>query len=184
MLEKILFALWFFWPAGVATMVPVLVAYLPVARSWNRPLDGGVSLGGRRLLGENKTWRGFIAGGLAGGLWFLVQIAIFNHSSYVRAFCPQDFANHQTIWLGLLLGFGSVTGDAVGSFFKRRLDIQSGQSWFPYDQLDFIIGGLIFSAVVIRLSLIEYFTIVVVWLGVHLLFGCLGYVTRLKPTLL
>src|SRR5947209_18847155 len=58
------------------------------------PLDGGRTLGGKRLLGDNKTWRGFLvmvpavgaafvvlralalrAGGTAAGLWDLSPAA-------------------------------------------------------------------------------------------------------------
>ena len=50
--------------------------------------------------------------------------------------------------LGALLGFGAMTGDAVKSFFKRQRGIPPGKSWFPFDQLDFVVGGLLFAALV------------------------------------
>ena len=36
-----------------------------------------------------------------------------------------------------------MAGDSVKSFFKRRLKISPGQQWIPFDQLDFILGGLL-----------------------------------------
>ena len=34
------------------------------------------------------------------------------------------------------------------SYFKRKLNIKPGKSWIPFDQLDFIIGGLLFISLV------------------------------------
>ena len=40
------------------------VAGVVIARDWlrwaRRPIDGGLELGGRRLFGDNKTWRGVV----------------------------------------------------------------------------------------------------------------------------
>jgi len=44
--------------------------------------------------------------------------------------------------LGVRFGIGAMAGDAVKSFFKRRVGIRPGQPWIPFDQLDFIVGAL------------------------------------------
>jgi CDP-2,3-bis-(O-geranylgeranyl)-sn-glycerol synthase len=44
---------------------------------------------------------------------------------------------------GLRLGFGAMAGDAAKSFFKRRLAIEPGRPWVPFDQLDFAVGALV-----------------------------------------
>jgi CDP-2,3-bis-(O-geranylgeranyl)-sn-glycerol synthase len=36
-----------------------------------------------------------------------------------------------------------MSGDAIKSFFKRRIGIAPGRPWVPADQLDFVIGALI-----------------------------------------
>jgi CDP-2,3-bis-(O-geranylgeranyl)-sn-glycerol synthase len=182
--RDILFALWFFWPAGVATLLPVFAAHMPLLKRWDTPMDFRKTYRGKRLLGTHKTWRGFLAGWIGGSLWAWVQTVWYHHSSFVQSVYPSSFNPDLFLAAGILLSFGSVLGDAVGSFIKRRLDIPSGQAWFPWDQLDFILGGLICSLVVLRLQLFEYVLIVVVWLGVHLLFGLLGYLTRLKPSVI
>ena len=46
------------------------------------------------------------------------------------------------VLLGFLMGFGVLLGDSVESFFKRRRGIKPGKSWFPWDQLDCMIGGV------------------------------------------
>jgi CDP-2,3-bis-(O-geranylgeranyl)-sn-glycerol synthase len=178
--RQILFALWFFWPAGVATMIPVFAARAPIISNWNAPIDGGLELNGRRLLGDHKTWRGFMLGGLAGTIWFIVERLFYQHSGFVRSFCLVDYTSGVMLLCGVLLSFGAVLGDAVKSFFKRQIGVKSGDSWFPFDQLDHLLGGLLLSLIVIRLSLISYIYIVFIWFGLHLLTSFIGYKLKFK----
>lgn len=182
--RDILFALWFFWPAGVATLLPVFAAHVPVLKRWNAPMDFGKTWRGHRVFGDHKTWRGFLAGWLGGSLWAWVQTIWYHHSDFIQGIYPAGFNPDLFLTAGILLSFGSVLGDAIGSFAKRQREIPSGQSWFPWDQLDFVMGGLICSLAVVRLDWLEYLVIIVTWLGVHLLFGLLGYLTRLKPSII
>jgi CDP-2,3-bis-(O-geranylgeranyl)-sn-glycerol synthase len=71
--------------------------------------------------------------------------------------------------LGGLLGFGALTGDAVESFIKRQLKINSGQSWFPFDQLDYIFGGILLSSLLVQLAWYVYAWVIVLYFGIHLL---------------
>lgn len=118
-------ALYSLIPAYVANMAPVLLRKLP----WNAPLDFGLKLRGERLLGQNKTWRGLIGGTLIGAT-ACVLISTF--------YWPFEFS--PIVW-GVLSSFGALVGDAVKSFFKRRISIKSGKSWVPFDQVDFTIGA-------------------------------------------
>lgn len=165
-------------------MIPVLAAFMPGIKRFNQPIDGGRTWRGRRLLGTNKTWRGLLAGTIAGVVWCAIQIVIYKHSSYVRAFSPLDYSQLSILWVGFGLSIGAMIGDAFGSFIKRQKDIQPGQAWFPYDQTDFIIGGIVFSLPFVRLPFVTYLILIVVWLGVHVLFGMLGYWTNTKKELI
>ena len=42
------------------------------------------------------------------------------------------------------MGLGTGVGDAVKSFFKRRVGIAPGASWPVLDQLDFFAGAYLF----------------------------------------
>jgi len=182
--HDILFALWLFWPAGVGTLLPVFAAHTPGLKKWDAPMDFGKSLRGHRIFGDHKTWRGFLAGWLGGSLWGAVQVYWYHHSHFIQNFYPDSFPADKFLLIAILISLGSVIGDAVGSFFKRQLDIPSGKSWFPADQLDFIIGGMILALPVVRLELSLYVLILVTWLTIHLFFGVLGYITHLKDGLI
>jgi CDP-2,3-bis-(O-geranylgeranyl)-sn-glycerol synthase len=115
-----------------------------------RPLDGGRTFRGRRLFGDNKTWRGALcmtAGVVLATLllwqwnWWLDQLP-----GAVRASTP--------LLVGLLIGLGTVAGELPNSFLKRQLDIAPGTrrrspggfALAVLDQGDLVIGIWVFLA--------------------------------------
>jgi CDP-2,3-bis-(O-geranylgeranyl)-sn-glycerol synthase len=138
---ELLQALWFFVPAYLANMAPVLVG--DRLRSLDRPMDFGCTLRGRRLLGEHKTWRGFVVGVVTGVVVFALQRAA-HRAGWLGSLACIDY-EHATLVPGLLLGAGALTGDAVKSLFKRQLDIAPGASWIGFDQIDFLAGAWLFT---------------------------------------
>jgi CDP-2,3-bis-(O-geranylgeranyl)-sn-glycerol synthase len=173
MMHNLIFALWFFLPAGIANVTPVIVAKVPVLSEMNWPVDFGIKFRGRELLGTHKTIRGVVLGTLVGTLVFFDQTEIGVRVGGL------DYTQ-LTIWLGFLLSFGALFGDMVKSFFKRQLGVASGKSWFPFDQIDYIVGGLAFSAIVVRLEAIQYIYVFVVWFVLHLISSYIGYLLKLK----
>lgn len=116
--------LYFLLPAYVANMAPPFVRFW---RGWNRPIS-------RRWLGDHKTVVGFASGMLAALATAAVQAHLAPPLALARESWPQA---------GLALGFGAMAGDALKSFFKRRIGIAPGRSWKPADQLDFVLGALV-----------------------------------------
>lgn len=113
-------------PAYIANMAPVFARKIP----WNTPLDFGLTFRNRRILGDNKTWRGLIVGVIVGTLIGVLISKIY-----------WNFGFSAFTW-SLHASFGALMGDAVKSFFKRRFNVSSGKSWFPFDQIDFTVGAL------------------------------------------
>src|SRR3989338_7960100 len=131
LLPLVLQSLYFFLPAYLANMAPVLLRWLP----GGRPIH-------ERWFGRNKTWRGLIVAVLVGGLVFWLQ-----KYAYLLGFqrwALIDYADFSVL-LGFLLGAGAILGDFAKSFWKRRAGISPGERWIPWDQLDFVMGGLVFS---------------------------------------
>lgn len=183
-MHEVLFVLWLLWPAGVAIMIPVFAAHVPGLRRLSYPMDAYKTFRGRRIFGDNKTWRGFVAGTVAGLLWFLVQMWLYEQSGFVQSFSELDYSSLSALWIGIAISAGALVGDAVGSFCKRQLDVAPGEAWFPYDQIDFIVGSLALSLLFVRLPPWCYLLAVPVWVAVHLLFGVLGYVFKFKKDLI
>ncbi len=160
----------FFLPAGLANVAPILLNKAPGLKHFNTPVDFGKSWHGKRILGDNKTWRGIIGGTLMGALAGVVVYKFYN--------LPFD-TNHAL--LGGLLGLGAIAGDTVKSFFKRRLGKESGDSWLFFDQADYVVGGLVVSSLLVRLkSWWQVGAILLLWTLMSLLFSYLGYLIKLK----
>lgn len=180
-LREIFFALWFFLPAGIANMMPIFSARWPYFRDLNQPMDFGLSFREHRIFGAHKTWRGLITGIIFATivLW-LQQIAVQNSSVLASWTSDVDYATLPVLIMGPLFGFGALMGDAIESFFKRQIGIPPGESWFPFDQTDYIIGGALATMAFVTLSFWQYVLLIVIWFGLHLISSFIGYLFGLK----
>lgn len=182
MFDKILFALYFFLPAGIANGTPVIVSKIPFLKKLNYPLDFNLMFRGKRILGDHKTVRGLISGVLMGILTAYVLKMGYDNSSFIRSFSPIDYDAFSIFLFGGLSGLGAIVGDSVKSFFKRRAGIKPGKAWLPFDQIDYIFGGVLFTLPYIQLDLIYYFLIFVLYLIIHPATTIIGYYLGLKDS--
>jgi len=181
MLEILSLSLWFLLPAAIANATPIFAARIPFLSAWSTPIDGGRQWRGKRLLGDNKTWRGLISGmAVATLVLYLQQLAVANLSWAEAAAGPVDYANLPVLLLGPLFGLGALGGDAIESFFKRRLGIKPGRSWIPFDQIDYILGGIVVSLPFVVLPFEAYLAMLIVWFVAHLIASFTGWLLGLK----
>jgi len=127
-------------PAYFANMAPVFNNNLFKKQKFY-PMDFNAKLNGKPLFGEHKTWNGLIAAIIIAILVSLIQHLL---SRYPFFWEFGFFSYNNWVLIGLLMGFGAIIGDLTKSFFKRRIGKKPGERWVPFDQLDFIIGALIF----------------------------------------
>lgn len=163
-------AFWFFLPGGIANMTPVFANKIPVLNLWKTPLDFGLKVRGKRLLGPNKTWRGVVVGTFLAAFTGMV----------IYAASTVDYGVNSFIIGAAAMGLGALLGDAIESFFKRRFHIAPGHSWFPFDQIDYIVGGLALSYLFLHPSLGLMLGVVVVYFGLHIVASYIGYLLGLK----
>jgi len=181
MLRDVLFALWFFLPAALANMIPILAARWPGLRVWDTPIDGGRTFQGRRIFGSHKTWRGLVTGMVMATITLALQQIAIVHWQWAQDLTSQvDYRHLPTLAVGMLFGFGAIAGDAIESFFKRRRDIAPGHGWFPFDQIDYIVGASIATAPFIVLTMMQYIWLIILWLVVHIVASYIGYLLGLK----
>jgi hypothetical protein len=95
----------------------------PVSRRFAIPLDGGLTLRGRRLLGANKTLRGFVIMVPAASLSFAL-LALATGRPENAGLWP--LAIWQYACLGAWAAFGFMAGELPNSFIKRQLDVSPG----------------------------------------------------------
>jgi CDP-2,3-bis-(O-geranylgeranyl)-sn-glycerol synthase len=156
-------ALIFIFPAYCANAIPVITG-------GGLPLDFGKNFfDGRPIFGKNKTFRGFFSGLAVGTTVGFVESAFFDYSV-------------NTIAFGLLLSLGALFGDLTGAFVKRRLGLSPGDLLPVVDQVDFIIGAILFSLPIClrTLSCGLIITVLIVTLPIHLLTNFAAYKLGLK----
>jgi CDP-2,3-bis-(O-geranylgeranyl)-sn-glycerol synthase len=143
-LEIIVQALWLALPAYIANASALLVG-------GGTPIDFGKNWkDGKRILGDGKTWRGFVTGAFVGmtcgfGLSVVAKYANANGFDFLGL---SDFTGFPLmIPIIFSICFGALMGDIVKSFFKRRVGKNRGENWIPFDQLDFVVGTLFLSCV-------------------------------------
>ena len=182
-------AVWTLLPAFVANaLAPLSLGKGPkmdFGRTWKRD--------GRRVLGSSKTWAGFLIGGFLG-----LVVGIFEAFLYLAA--PPSLqiipSFGSTLLLAIppvaILSFGALTGDALGSFIKRRVGVPSGGSAPLLDQLPFVLLpmlllGLAYPSIFLAAFWpgLEVGTLVIAWvvlltLFLHTSFNWLGYFMKLK----
>jgi CDP-2,3-bis-(O-geranylgeranyl)-sn-glycerol synthase len=181
MLKDILFALWFFLPAGLANATPIFVAKMPGLTRLNAPIDCGYSYRGRRIFGSHKTWRGLVSGIVAATLVLFLQQLAVRHFGWAQHLTDVvDYQHLPTFVMGPLFALGALGGDAIESFFKRQRDTPPGQGWFPFDQIDYIVGGAVATMPFVRLSVLQYIWLVFIWLATHLIASYIGFLLHLK----
>ncbi len=137
----ILKTIYFALPAFIANMAPIL------AKKWtsflNVPVDFNYKIKGENIFGQNKTWRGFISAPIAAIFITGIQ-AILYQNFYFNKISIIDYPRYWLLF-GFLAGMGTILGDLIKSFFKRRLKIKPGGSLPVFDQIDYLLGFIIFT---------------------------------------
>jgi CDP-2,3-bis-(O-geranylgeranyl)-sn-glycerol synthase len=163
LIQLVMEALKFIFPAYCANAVPVLVG-------GGRPIDLGKDfVDGKPFFGKNKTFRGFFSGLVVGTAAGLAESAAFGLTSFPAL-------------LGVLLSFGALMGDLAGAFLKRRIGLAPGDLLPVVDQTDFMVGAILFS-LPISLSSLSWglvLTALIITLPVHLLTNFAAYKLGLK----
>jgi CDP-2,3-bis-(O-geranylgeranyl)-sn-glycerol synthase len=156
--QLIIEALIFIFPAYCANAIPVIAG-------GGQPIDCGKKFfDGKPIFGKNKTFRGFFSG-------LIVGIAV--------GYAETIFFSYP-IFFGLLLSLGALFGDLTGAFLKRRLGLAPGELLPVVDQVDFIVGAILFSLVLQIVSWALVVTVLILTPPIHLLTNFAAYKFGLK----
>ena len=186
-------------PDPIASLAAVIWVLLPalsanalatLPRGYGPPMDFGRRWpgDGRRVLGPSKTWSGFLVGGALGMVIGLVE-------AYLILLAPPNLAVVPTIAptvvaavpVVALVAFGAMTGDAIGSFIKRRIGRPSGARTWGLDQFPFVIVPIVLGLLLYPALFVPTFWnweaviwVVLLTLGLHVLFNWIGHKAGLK----
>ncbi|MFB6255110.1 MAG: CDP-2,3-bis-(O-geranylgeranyl)-sn-glycerol synthase [Halobacteriaceae archaeon] len=167
-------AIWVMLPAYLPNNIAVLVG-------GGKPIDSGRKWCGKRILGDGKTWRGTIGGIMAGILLGLFQNQMHNLLDVSLIQLPK-----LPLIVTITLPTGAMLGDIVASFIKRLLGKDRGESFLLIDQLDFVIGSLLFTGIIVPNWFGKIFTfeilltVVIITPLLHLSTNLIAYLLNLK----
>ena len=171
--------LWLLAPAGLANIGASLSGkWWP---KWNWPVDGYLMFRGKRVLGDHKTVRGIICGTLTGFLFFLLQRLVRN--TFLGSWELVDYSK-LPFYTGFLLGLGGLIGDSTKSFFKRQIGVEPGKSFFPWDQIDWILGTALVWKIMADISWKQTTLLVLMGFVLHMIFKVSGYWLKLDDKLI
>jgi CDP-2,3-bis-(O-geranylgeranyl)-sn-glycerol synthase len=162
-------------------MAPVIANNIPPLKRFDQSLDFGKTYRGKRIFGDHKTIRGIVAGTIMGGLVAAAQMLLSALFSWPETISfTVDYSSTLVIFMGMCMGFGAVFGDATESFFKRQIGIAPGKSWAPFDQIDFVVGGLVASLPFFVLPLRVYVIGIFITLILHPTINVIAWLLRLQ----
>ncbi|MBO7449663.1 MAG: CDP-archaeol synthase [Clostridiales bacterium] len=182
-------------PTILAGIMVMLWCKLPILKSLARPIDNGKNfVDGRRIFGDNKTWKGLIGyiifNTLFSVLWGFICL---NKTLADLDFFYQEHENTIVfnLIIGVLLGLGYSLFELPNSFLKRRLDITPGKTmkgfWKGFfvflDQADSVFGVALVVWILYPLGIVLYLLYVLVGAATHILLNMLLYLMRLRKNM-
>ncbi len=149
---------------------PMIANAMPVLIKQGKPIDNyRVWIDGKRVLGDGKTWEGFITGLIGGYLASIVISTLLQQPFLVPL-----------LFLAALFG---LLGDIVESFFKRRLGLKRGDPLPIMDQLDFALSTTLFyyiiGAIDINKTSLVILALIIIALT-HIISNTIAYILGLK----
>jgi CDP-2,3-bis-(O-geranylgeranyl)-sn-glycerol synthase len=165
-------AVWLLWPAYGANGLCMLA-------KGKHAIDGGRMWRGKQIFGPGKTWEGLVLGVIVATLVATLQMLVYPYLPWNLSPVPLDIIPMSPL-LGFVMGLGAMLGDIAGSFIKRRLGIARGKPAPLLDQLDFIIGMLVFLALVAPVKWEWVVILLVMTPVIHLFANGVAYLLKIK----
>jgi CDP-2,3-bis-(O-geranylgeranyl)-sn-glycerol synthase len=156
------------------------------SRVWAIPLDGGRTWRGRRVLGDNKTLRGFVVMVPATAVVFAVLAAASGNPAHAGLW-PLGAGAYAA--LGAWAGLGFMAGELPNSFVKRQLDIAPGCATIHRrgaigqllaDRADSAVGALAAVALVVPMPIATWAIVLVAGPLFHGLYSAVMWRMGLK----
>lgn len=155
-------------------MIPPLIRRSSVFKFLDREVDFGKKILSQPILGSHKRWRGVIFGILTGMLAALIQKWLFQFMA-VREISLIDYQKINILLFGFLISAGAVFGDLLFAFIKRRLEMEPGTRFMPFDQTNYIIGAALFLTPFFKIDILVWLILFILTFLLHIIFNRLGY---------
>ena len=153
------------------------------------PVDAGFVLRGKRLLGDNKTYRGVVVVALGTAAGVALQV-VLHRFGVARDLALIDYERPAAIVLGFALGAAAMLSELPNSLLKRQLGIAPGTAgggvlgmlFYVLDQIDMLIGVWIVLGLAVAVTTSRVLWSVVFLFIAHQLLTFVGYQLGMRAT--
>jgi len=159
-------------------MIPPLMRRANLFNFLDIEVDFGKKFLGQPIFGKNKCWRGVIFGIIIGILVALVQKYLYQFL-VIQKISLLNYSEINIFLFGFLISSGAVFGDLLFAFIKRRLKMEPGARFVPFDQTNYVIGAAIFLTPVLKIEIMIWITLFILTFFLHLIVNRLGYCLKL-----
>lgn len=182
-------------PPILAGIVNMIWCKIGVLKTLSVPMDFNKNfIDGKRIFGDNKTWKGFIGyilfNIIFAVIWGLIcNISNINHLNYF--YVNNDNNLVFNLLIGLLLGLGYGLFELPNSFIKRRIGIKEGKGAtgvskviFTFiDQADSVIGCALVVWLFYNLGIKLFLLYIVIGAGTHIIINMMLYFLKLRKNM-
>jgi CDP-archaeol synthase len=155
-----------------------------------RPIDRGRKFCGKRIFGDNKTYRGVVVVSLGTVIGFGLQSVFLHRIASVRSVELFDYAFFKSVALGGAVGVAAMLSELPNSFIKRRFEIAPGRAakgwkgvvFYVYDQIDFLLGSWLVLAIVVPVTAWRVLFSAGLLLVAHQLMSSVGHALGMRKT--
>ncbi len=154
-----------------------------------KPIDNGKTWLGKRIFGDNKTYRGILMTGIGTALGCLSQMFLHRFEA-IHKLELLDYSSGQVVIIGFMVGAAAMLSELPNSFLKRQIDIAPGATtsgflslfFYIFDQIDYLVGVWIVFAFVIGITFQRVVFSAVFLFFSHQIISVLGYWLGMRKT--
>ena len=179
----------------IAGCLNMILCKLKILEKYNIPMDCKKNfIDGKRIFGDNKTWKGFfgyiilnvLCSILLGAIW---NISNLNGMNYFFLKLPNTI--YSNLAIGILLGLGYSIFELPNSFLKRRLNIEPGKTpnrinkifLIFLDQADSVIGCCTVLSLFYQMTFGFYIMYILLGAFTHIVFNMVLYFLGLRKNM-
>jgi|SRR5882672_5414165 len=155
-----------------------------------RPIDRGRKFRGKRIFGDNKTYRGVVVVSLGTAIGFGLQSLLFHRIVSIKSIELFDYSFFKSVALGAAVGVAAMLSELPNSFIKRQFEIAPGSAakgwkaliFYVYDQIDFLLGAWLILAIAVPITIERVLLSSGLLLIAHQLMSSVGYAMGMRRT--
>lgn len=170
--------IYFYLPAALANVGASLSNFIPIFDRISMPIDLRKEIKGKRIIGDHKTYGGYIFGVLFGTTFGLIKYVLLDN--YFKNYLLFEIDLIKTVFLYFLMSNGALIGDLAKSIIKRLLEIPPHSAWIPFDEIDHSVVSMLLAKIIVPISIQTYLTVVIAYFFLHVASNIIGFFLKIK----